>query len=111
MKDYKRYVVWLDYFNSTISREKGRRIPLDKSVKDPTIEELGEAARRLGYRPDPQVAKVPSHPYILSGYVSIEKKSGMKKSQVIMDMAKTLSAVRGERSALAAKEKTKNRKT
>jgi signal recognition particle subunit SEC65 len=109
LKDYKRYVLWLDYFNSTISRESGRRIPLDKSVKDPSLDELGEAARRLGYKPEPQAAKVPSRPYLSSGYVSIEKKSGVKKSQVISDIAKTLSMVRGERSAAAAKGTLKKR--
>lgn len=107
MKDYKRYVLWLDYFNSTVSRENGRRIPLDKSVKDPSLDELAEATRRLGYEPEPQAAKVPSRSYIPSGYVSIEKKTGLKKAQVIAETAKTLSFVRGERTAADAKRQPK----
>ena len=90
-----------------MSRENGRRIPLDRSVKDPTLEELGEAARRLGFKPEPMPARVPSRPVQQSGYVSIEKKAGMKKTQVISEVAKTLSMVRGEKTAAAAKEQTK----
>ncbi len=90
-----------------MSREQGRRVPLDKSVKDPTLDELGEAARRLGYKPESTPAKVPSRPYQQSGYVSIEKKSGLKKSQAITEVAKVLSTVRGEKTAAAAKEQAK----
>ncbi|MGI0091610.1 MAG: signal recognition particle subunit SRP19/SEC65 family protein [Nitrososphaerales archaeon] len=112
MKDYKRLILWIDYFNSTMSRENGRRIPLDKSVKDPTIDELTEAASRLGYQPEPSAAKHPSRMMTPSGYVSIEKKSGAKKSQVISEVAKTMSLVRGEKSAAkeqAAKPQQKKR--
>ena len=107
MKDYKRLVLWVDYFNSTISREDGRRVPLNKSVKDPTLEELGEAARRLGYKPESVPARVPSRPTQQSGYVSIEKKIGSKKSLVISEVAKTLSSVRGEKTAAIGKEQAK----
>ena len=97
----------MDYFNSTLSREQGRRIPLDRSVKEPALDELAEAARRLGYKPDQVTAKVPSRSFLQSGYVSIEKKSGIKKSQVIAEVAKTLSVVRGERTAATAKEQAR----
>jgi signal recognition particle subunit SRP19 len=107
LKDYKRFILWVDYFNSTLSREQGRRIPLDRSVKEPLLDELAEATRRLGYKPDAIQAKVPSRSFLPSGYVSIEKKSGAKKSEVITEVAKTLSVVRGERTASAAKEQIK----
>jgi signal recognition particle subunit SEC65 len=110
LKDYKRFVLWIDYFNSTISRDKGRRIPLNKSVKDPTLDELSEATRRLGYKPESVTAKVPSRTNLQSGYVSVEKKSGTKKSQVIAEVAKTLSSVRGEKTAAIAKEQSKLQK-
>ncbi|MHB2035324.1 MAG: signal recognition particle subunit SRP19/SEC65 family protein, partial [Nitrososphaerales archaeon] len=42
----------MDYFNSTLTREQGRRVPLDRSVKEPALDELAEATRRLGYNPD-----------------------------------------------------------
>lgn len=101
MKDYKRYVVWTDYFNSSLSRDAGRRIPLNRSVKDPTLDELAEATKRLGYSPEVVVAKFPARMMIPSGYVSIEKKSGDKKPKILSDIAKVLSTVRGEKTAAA----------
>lgn len=101
MKDYKRYVLWVDYFNSTFSREAGRRVPLSRSVKDPTLDELEEAAQRLGYKPEPIIAKYPGRMTIPSGYISIEKRSGEKKPKVILEVSKVLSVVRGERTAAA----------
>jgi signal recognition particle subunit SRP19 len=105
LKDYKRFVLWIDYFNSTYSRENGRRVPQNKSVKDPTLEELVEAARRLGYNPEIVAAKYPSRMLIPSGYVSIEKRSGEKKPKIITEVAKVLSNVRGEKTAAAAKKR------
>jgi signal recognition particle subunit SRP19 len=104
LKDYKRFVLWIDYFNSTYSRGNGRRIPQNKSVKDPTLEELGEAARRLGYDPEIVIAKYPSRMMIPSGYISIQKRSGEKKPKVISEVAKVLSNVRGEKTAAATKK-------
>ena len=92
-------MLWVDYFNSTFSREAGRRIPLNKSVKDPTLEELTEAVKRLGYKPESVAAKFPSRMMIPSGYVSIEKRNNEKKPKVLSEVAKILSTVRGERTA------------
>ena len=99
MKDYKRLVLWLDYFNSSFSRREGRRVALDHSVKDPKLEELAEAAKRLGYSPEPEQARFPTRMSIPSGYVSIEKKKEVRKEKVIEDVSKVLSSVRGEKSA------------
>jgi len=30
MKSYDHVVIWLDYFNKTLSRKKGRKLPKDK---------------------------------------------------------------------------------
>ena len=98
MKDYKRRVLWLDYFNSSLTREQGRRIPRDKSVKDPILGELVEAVKRAGYSPEEQVAKHPKRMRVQSGYVSIEKRKETNKEAVLREVAKSLSIVRGERS-------------
>jgi len=99
LKDYKRYVIWIDYFNSTLSRDSGRRVPLNRSVKDPSLDELTEATKRLGYKPESVVAKYPGRMMIPSGYASIEKRANEKKPKVLSEVAKVLSTVRGERSS------------
>ena len=111
LKDYKQLVLWTDYFNSSLSRAKGRRVSLDRSVKDPTVEELAEAVRRFGSSPEAISAKHPKRMITSTGYVNIAKQHDIKKGLVISEIAKHLSNVRGERTAAAAKEQTKTRKT
>ena len=111
MKDYKRLVLWIDYFNSSLSRREGRRVPLNRSVKDPKIDELVDASKRLGFAPEAQEARHPFRMMTKSGYVSVEKKGNLKKVQLIDQLSKTLSDVRGERSmAAAASEVTRGSK-
>jgi len=75
MKDYDHIVVWLDYFNKTLSRQKGRRLAKDKCVFDPSLNELIESAKDAGLEPtetDDQV-RFPRRPFVRSGYIILEK--------------------------------------
>ncbi len=93
MKEYEKYVIWLDYFNSELKRREGRRVPLNSATRAPTIEELSEACRRLNAQPVAQVARYPSSPLRQSGYVSVAKVK--PKHALMMKVAKELSVVRG----------------
>jgi signal recognition particle subunit SRP19 len=93
MKEYEKYVIWLDYFNSELKRREGRRVPLSSATRAPTIQELGEACRRLNIQPVMQVARYPSSPTKVSGYVSVMKAT--PKHALVMKVAKELSVVRG----------------
>jgi signal recognition particle subunit SEC65 len=93
MKEYERYVIWLDYFNSELKRGEGRRVPLSTATRTPTIQELVEACKRLNIQPVAQVAHYPSSPSRESGYVSVVK--AKPKHALIMKVAKELSVVRG----------------
>lgn len=93
MKEYERYVIWLDYFNSELKRSEGRRVPLNSATRAPTLEELGEACRRLNIQPTPKAARFPSTPSRESGYVSVAKTK--PKHALVMKVAKELSVVRG----------------
>ena len=92
MKDYGRYVIWLDYFNSELKRSQGRRVPLSMATRAPTIDELAEACRRLNMQPDPQVAKYPRNSAASSGYVSVAKQK--LKAGLVLRIAKELTTVR-----------------
>jgi len=95
MKEYTRLVLWLDYFNSSISRSEGRRVPLDRAVKTPSLDELVEAAKRAGYTPEPQIAAHPKRSSTVSGYVSVERTK--PKSLVIKEVASSLRTLKAER--------------
>ena len=75
MKDYEHVVVWLDYFNKTLPRNKGRRLTKEKCVFDPSLKELIEASKAAGFEPKESEDQVrfPKRPYVRSGYIVLEK--------------------------------------
>ena len=74
MKDYDHIVIWLDYFNKTLSRQKGRRLPKEKCAFDPSLNELIASAKAAGLEPtetDDQ-DRFPKRPFVRSGYITLE---------------------------------------
>jgi len=77
MKDYEHVVIWLDYFNKTLPRAKGRRLEKEKCVFDPSLKELTEAAKAAGFEITETEEKVryPKRPYVRSGYIVLPKET------------------------------------
>ena len=77
MKDYEHVVIWLDYFNKTLPRKKGRRLSKEKCIFDPSLKELIDATTAAGIEPTETEDQVrfPKRPYVRSGYIVLEKKS------------------------------------
>jgi len=95
LKKKDRAVLWLDYFNSTLSRREGRRVPISLATKNPTLEELAEAAKLAGYTVYEVVkASHPKRHWLQSGYVQVAKREGKHKSQIVLDVAKALTRIR-----------------
>lgn len=95
MKEYGKLIIWVDYFNSAIKRSEGRRVPLRSAVRDPTLEEIINAAKRLGYTPEPQEGYYPKRSKVKSGYVSLEKKES--KRVIVKKLSSALAQVKGEK--------------
>ena len=93
MKDYDRYILWLDYFDSALKRREGRRVPLSSATRSPTVQELSDACEKLGLKPAPQVARHPRSRGRESGYVSVTKTA--PKRDLIIKVARELARVRG----------------
>ena len=98
MKDYEHVVVWLDYFNKTLPREKGRKLSKEKCVFDPSLKELIEAAKAAGLELTETDEKVrfPKRPYVRSGYVIIPK-SG-PKTKILNKISEKLVSKRAKQS-------------
>ncbi|HEX2106145.1 MAG TPA: signal recognition particle subunit SRP19/SEC65 family protein [Nitrososphaera sp.] len=94
MKDYEHVVLWLDYFNKNLKRRQGRKVKRDHAVFDPTVQDLVEATRAAGFQLSDQDinsdARFPRRSFVKSGYVMVAKKEGVKKSQVINEVAAKL---------------------
>ena len=75
MKDYEHVVIWLDYFNKTLPRNKGRRLSKEKCIFDPSLKDLIEASKAAGLEPKESEDQVrfPKRPYVRSGYIVLEK--------------------------------------
>ncbi len=81
-------VIWLDYFNKTLTKKMGRRIQREKSVFDPSLKELIEASKAAGFEPSESSDQVrfPRRPYVRSGYIVVPKeKSKIKIIRKIAD--------------------------
>lgn len=81
MKDYEHIVIWLDYFNKTLTRAKGRKLEKDKCVFDPSLKELVDAAKSAGFEITESQEKVrfPRRSYVRSGYIVLPKGSAKTK--------------------------------
>jgi signal recognition particle subunit SRP19 len=90
MKDYEHVVIWLDYFNKTLPKKMGRRVSREKSVFDPSLKELVDAAKAAGFDPTETNDQVrfPKRPYVRSGYVILSK--GHPKAKMISTIADKL---------------------
>ncbi len=98
MKDYEHVVVWLDYFNKTLPRDKGRKLSKEKCVFDPSLKELIEAAKAAGLELTETNEKVrfPKRPYVRSGYIIIPK-SG-PKTKILNKISEKLVSKRAKQS-------------
>ena len=86
MKDYDNVILWLDYYNKGLSRNKGRRITKSLAIYDPLLSELIDAASSLGYDiPKDQIndnARYPKRPHIKSSYIMISKNNTIKNHTI-----------------------------
>jgi signal recognition particle subunit SRP19 len=98
MKDYEHVVIWLDYFNKTLTKKMGRRLPKDKCVFDPSLKELLDATVEAGFSPKESDDKVrfPRRAYVRSGYVVLPKSSA--KAKILAKISEKLVAKRAKQS-------------
>ena len=98
MKDYEHIVVWLDYFNKNIPKKMGRRVSREKSVFDPSLNELVSAAKAAGLEPTETNDQVrfPRRPFVRSGYITLAK--AQPKSKTISVISEKLVSRRAKQS-------------
>jgi signal recognition particle subunit SRP19 len=55
----RKMSIWLSNIDSSRSRIEGRKIAKGLAIKDPSLSEMTEAARKIGLDPEPSEAKYP----------------------------------------------------
>ena len=89
MRQQEKIIIWPAYFDSTKTRNDGRRVPKNLAVPSPRIAELKEAAEKLGL-PHELVVDVgyPKTPWLKTGMILVKRKGS--KGQMILLVAKQL---------------------
>jgi signal recognition particle subunit SRP19 len=90
MKDYEHVVIWLDYFNKNITKKMGRKVSREKSIFDPSLNELVSAAKAAGLEPTETNDQVrfPRRPFVRSGYITLAK--AKPKTKIISSISEKL---------------------
>jgi signal recognition particle subunit SRP19 len=88
-KGSDRVVLWPAYFDRSLSRAQGRRVPDALAVKDPDAAWIENAARKVGLDATvEEKATHPSVPYEKVGRVLVAKKGS--KEQVLRQVAERM---------------------
>jgi signal recognition particle subunit SRP19 len=88
-KDEDKYILYPLYFDSSISRLKGRKVPKKHAVEKPTSENIAKAAKSLGLNPILEKDKMHSStPWKHEGRVIVDKKG--PKTKLLIQIANRL---------------------
>lgn len=60
------------YFSASLGRSDGRRVPLGQAVKNPTVDDIGAALKKCGYRYRTEEKHHPAHWFRHEGRVVVE---------------------------------------
>ena len=95
MRKQEKAIIWPAYFDAGKTRMEGRRVPKNHAVQSPKIQEIEEAAAKLGLEHELIPEKgYPKAPWHKAGMMLVEKKGS--KEQVIKGLAKQLLKARNE---------------
>ena len=97
MRKQEKAIIWPAYFDAGKTRKEGRRVSKNAAVQSPRINEIEEAAARLGLEHELIPDKgYPKYHWSKPGMLLVEKKQS--KEQVITQIAKQLQKARNETS-------------
>ena len=93
MRQQDKIIIWPAYFDSTKTRNDGRRVPKNLAVPSPKINEVKEAAEKLGLTHE-LVADVgySKTPWLKTGMILVKRKGS--KGQMVLLVAKQLLKMR-----------------
>ncbi len=95
-RDY--IILWPSYFDLSKTRNNGRRLPKRYCVDKPSLSELEEAIKSLGFEVTIEKDRAYPRSWWESGRIII-KKNNLKKSEVLKLVASNLIKIRQKRLA------------
>ncbi len=92
MKEKDKQVIWLDYFDSNISRKQGRKVPKSLAISTPRLESIEEGLKRLGLKYEVHPARHPKRHWKQTYYFQVEKK--MKKQELLRRISEAVKGIK-----------------
>lgn len=84
-----KYVIWPVYFDRTVSRLSGRKVPIKYAVEKPSLEDIAKAAKSLGLNPVlERNCAYPSKHWKKEGRILVDQKDS--KNKLLIQIAKVL---------------------
>ncbi len=97
MRKQEKALIWPIYFDAGKTRKEGRRVAKNVAIPSPRINEIEEAAAKLGLEHELVPDKgYPKNPWSKPGMLLVEKKES--KERIITQIAKQLQKARNETS-------------
>ena len=90
----KYFVLWPQYFDSTLSKRMGRRVPKELAVPKPSQKEIIEACKELGREVIALEGRYPRQWWVGEGPVAVEKLEGESKRELLEKVARKLHSLR-----------------
>lgn len=87
-------VIWPAYLDVELSRAKGRRVPEDLAVSEPTVDEIAAAAQQVGYDAVIERDSVYPREYEPRGRVLIKDAEDASKNDLVQAVAAYVTALR-----------------
>src|SRR5512133_1535053 len=108
MRDRGKLVIWPAYIDQMRSRNMGRIISLKNAVKEPQLNEIKEAARKLGLNPEVEPEKAyPKSWWETSGRVLVDDTG--PKSVIAKQIALSIKKIRNQKESVKANEPAKTK--
>jgi signal recognition particle subunit SRP19 len=93
MRQQEKIVIWPAYFDSSKTRNDGRRVPKNLAVPSPKLVEVKEAMDKLGLSGEIAAdVGYPQTPWLKTGMVLAKKRGS--KNEVVLSIAKQLVKMR-----------------
>jgi signal recognition particle subunit SRP19 len=92
-RDDNKIVLWPEYFDKSLTKNAGRRVPQKLAVSSPTVDDIAKAAKRLKMKPKIENNKAyPGRWWRKSGRVLV--RADEKKTKVIRRVATVIKKYR-----------------
>lgn len=93
MKLHEKTVIWPANLDLSRTRREGRKLPKGQSLQAPRLEEMSEAAKRLGIEPEPAPGRSrPNLWWERGGYLILPKKDA--KADLLRTLAAEIKKIR-----------------